>query len=520
MSTPWPRIFVLACALTVSCSLGASARAATRAPSIRDVITVAEGRLLGGPGEDPALTVFKGIPFAAPPVGPLRWQPPQPAQPWTGVRKADTFGPSAMQEDRRSYGPWTEEYMFGNAMSEDCLTLNIWTPAKTADERRAVFVYIHGGAYYGGSGEIKVYDGEGLAKKGVVVVTINYRVGVFGFLAHPELTAESPHRASGNYGLMDQIAALRWVRRNIAAFGGDPERVTIGGQSAGAGSVHHLLVSPEARGLFHRAIAQSGPWRRSANSPTLTQAEAEGQKFSRAIGAGSLGELRALSAAELLARYLKNNTPTRPIVDGWIVPDQVTAVHERGEQIDVPLLTGWTADEGSFMSGYGVATAADIAAQAERHFGARAAEALALYPMTSDADAGEVAKQFARDTTRADLLGWTNLRARTGRAKDWGYSFDRAIPWPQHPEYQAFHSGDLPYTFNNLRQLDRPWTEIDRRLADLVSTYWVNFIERGDPNGPGLPPWPDDNQQLMRFADGSGAESVLSAAKQKLLLGE
>ncbi|HWA85919.1 MAG TPA: carboxylesterase family protein, partial [Opitutus sp.] len=380
---------------------------------------IAQGDLIGAAGHDPAITVFKGIPYAAPPTGALRWRPPAPPLPWSGVRRADTFGPSAMQADVRSFGPWTGEYMFRNNVSEDCLTLNVWTPARNSGERHAVFVWIHGGAYFSGSGEVLLYDGEGLAQKGVVVVTINYRLGVFGFLAHPGLTAESPHHASGNYGLMDQIAALRWVRENIAAFGGDPHRITVGGQSAGADAVLHLLVSPEARGLFDRAIAQSGPWRHSANDPTLAEAEAEGAKFAAAIGAPSLAELRALPAAELLARYQAHEFRFRPDVDGWVVPDQITALETRGQGLEVPLLTGWVADESSAQPGYGVTTVAAFAADARKAYGDRAPEFLALYPATTAAAAGEAQKQSRRDAARADLFWWLNLRAKTGNAKSW-----------------------------------------------------------------------------------------------------
>lgn len=485
---------------------------------LRGIVRVAEGQLTGVAGNDPAITVFKGIPFAAPPVGALRWQPPQPPATWVGVRPADTFGLSAIQADQRSYGPWTEEYMFRNQTSEDCLTLNVWTPAQRANDRRPVFVYIHGGAYNSGSGEVLLYDGEGLAKKGIVVVTFNYRLGVFGFFSHPELTAESPRQASGNYGLMDQLAALRWVKQNIAAFGGDPERITVGGQSAGAGSLHHLLASPEARGLFHRAIAQSGPWRHTASSLSRSDAEQSGLAFATALGAPSLAALRALPAAELFARARAQSLSARPVVDGWIVPDQVTAIHQRGQQMDVPLLTGWTADENSASSNYGVSTVAAFDAEVKRLFGDRAAAVRALYPVTTDADAGEAQKQLARDTARAELYWWTTLRAKTGRAKDWTYFFDRAIPWPEHPAYQAFHSGELPYTFNNLRLMQRPWKAVDHALAEQTSNYWVNFITRGDPNGPGLPPWPENNDQLMRLGAASRAEPVLSPEKLDLLL--
>lgn len=484
------------------------------------VVNAAEGRLSGIAGADHSITVFKGIPFAAPPVGALRWQPPQPATPWQGVRKADTFGASAMQADQRSFGPWTEEYMFRNEASEDCLYLNVWTPAKSRAEKLPVFVYIYGGAYNSGSGEVLLYDGEGLAKKGVIVVTFNYRLNVFGFLAHPELTAESPYSASGNYGLMDQIAALKWVQKNIAAFGGDPGRVTIGGQSAGAGALHHLSVSPETRGLFHGAIAQSGPWRHTGTRQTLAEAEEQGTKFAAAIDARSLAELRALSAAELLARYQTKEFRFRPIVDGWLVPDQVTTIHEQGKQNDVPLLTGWTADEGSSSRTYGKSTIAEFAAQATKDFGDRASEFLALYPATTDAQAGETQKQRARDSARAELFWYTTLRAKTGESKDWTYYFDRAIPWPEHPEYQAFHSGELPYTFNNLRLMDRPWEDVDHRLADQVSSYWANFIKTGNPNGPGLPAWPDQKDQLMRLGSELKPEPVSSLEKRRLFLSE
>lgn len=483
------------------------------------VVTVTQGRLSGVAGSRPGITVYRGIPFAAAPVGDLRWRPPQSPPAWKGMRRADGFCASCVQEIRRSYLPWTEEYMFRNDVSEDCLALNIWTPARTSADKLPVFVYIHGGAYFSGSGEVLLYDGEGLAAKGVIVVTINYRLGIFGFLAHPELTAESPHQSSGNYALLDMIAALHWVQDNIAAFGGDPARVTIGGQSAGAGAVHHLISSPLARGLFHGAIAQSGPWRHDARSMRLAEAETQGADFAQAIGAPSLAGLRALSADELFKAYQRQQSFFRPIVDGWVVPDQVTAVHERGGQIDVPLLTGWTADERSSRADYGRATRAELLAHLTSDLGPKAAAFLALYPVSNDSEAAAAQIRGWRDLDRAELAWWTALRARHGQARDWTYYFDRAIPWPEHPEYGAFHSGDLPYSFNNLDLMPRPWEPLDRRLADLTSEYWANFIKRGDPNGPGLPPWPDDNAVLMRLGRDSAAEPVLSQDKLELFLG-
>ncbi|MEO6005053.1 MAG: carboxylesterase family protein [Opitutus sp.] len=517
MPLPHPvglRRFFLGLALVV-CASSLSAAA-----PVLPVATVNEGQLQGVAGVDPSITVFKGIPYAAAPVSPLRWQPPQPPHAWQGVRTANTFGASPMQANQRSFGPWTEEYMFRNDVSEDCLFLNVWTPAKHLTDRLPVFVYIPGGAYSSGSGEVLLYDGEGLAKKGIIVVTINYRVGVFGFLAHPALTAESTHHASGNYGLMDQIAALRWVKNNIAALGGDPARITVCGQSAGAGSVHYLTISPEARDLFQRAIAQSGPGRHNDTAPSLAAAEEQGRKFTSAISGASLAELRALPAAELFTRYQASAIRFRPNVDGWIVPDQVKTVYERGQQIDVPLLTGWTADEGSAQNGYGISTVAEFAARATKDFGDRAPDFLALYPASSDAEAGAASKQRLRDGARAELYWWTNLRAKKGHAKDWAYFFDRAIPWPEHPEYQAFHSGELPYSFNNLHLMQRPWEEVDRRLADQMSSYWANFIATGNPNGPGLPHWPEESDQLLRLATEIRAEPVLSQDKLKFFLSD
>jgi len=488
---------------------------ATAAPLGPEVaVTTASGRVTGIAGTNPAITVYRGIPFAAAPVGDLRWRPPQPAAAWDGVRVADAYCASCVQELRRSYLPWTEEFMLRNDVAEDCLALNIWTPAHATEEKFPVFVFIHGGAYFSGSGEVSLYDGEGLASKGVIVVTPNYRLGVFGFLAHPQLTAESPARASGNYGLMDQIAALRWVQENIAAFGGDPARVTIGGQSAGAGSVHLLTTSPQARGLFQRMIVQSGPWRHDATTPDLATGEKLGADFAAAIGAPSLAELRALPAAELLARYQAHEFRFRPVVDGWVVPDDVTAILRLGKQIDVPALTGWTADEGSSNRNYGRSTVAEFEAQARRLYGENADEFLAFHPVATDEAAGIASVASARDRNRAELDWWITLRARTGSAPTFGYVLSHPIPWPAHPEYGAFHSGELPYMFNNLARMNRPWDDLDRRLADLMSDYWVNFIQHGDPNGAGLPVWPATGDDLMQFDVATQAEKILPAARR------
>ena len=478
--------------------------AATVSPG--EPLRVESGLVAGVASDTTGVTVYRGIPFAAAPVGDLRWKPPVPREPWEGVLQADTYCKSCMQELRRSYLPWTEEYMLRNDVDEDCLAVNIWTPAKSSDEKLPVLVWIHGGAYFSGSGEVELYDGEGLAKKGMIVVTINYRLGVFGFLAHPELTAESPEGSSGNYALLDQIAALKWVKRNIAPFGGDPERITVGGQSAGAGAVHFLTASPQARGTFDRAIAQSGPWRTGSNTPDLAAGEKLGRDFAEAIGAPSLTELRALSADELYARYAAHEYRFRPIVDGWVVPDQVEAVFARGEQVDVPMLMGWTADEASSRAGYGESSVAEFAQRAQEMHGDAAAAFLALYPAKTDAEAGGQLKRSIRHRNLAFLRAWAKAR---GPTPDYGYLFERAIPWPEYPQYGAFHSAEMPYMFNNLRLMDRPWTEVDHRVAEEMSNYWVNFVATGNPNGPGLPRWPASDDRIMRFGEQTSADWIL-----------
>lgn len=447
-------------------------------------VKIANGALEGILDKSSGMRSFKGIPFAEPPVGDLRWKPPQPVKNWQGVRKAGKFSDSCMQTLTRSRNPWTKEFMVQNEASEDCLCLNVWTGAKAASEKRPALVWIHGGAFYEGSGEVLAYDGEELAKKGLVVVTINYRLGIFGFFTHPELTKESPNHASGNYGLLDCIAALQWVQKNIAAFGGDPNRVTIVGQSAGAMAVHALTASPSAKGLFHRAIAESGSSvaRRTRN---LSDSEKEGVKWAETKGATSLRELRAKPAAELMggARF-------GPVVDGWFLPADTATIFAQGKQNDVPTMTGLTADEGSSSPTYGKLKPDEFAKQAQQRFGAQAEAFLKLYPSNDQTQSGLSQKQSARDQGLVSMYLWAAERAKTGKAKAYTYYFTRGIPWPEHPEFAAFHTGDVPYFFANLKHLNRPWETVDRKLSETASGYWVNFAKTGDPNGKGLPNWP------------------------------
>ncbi|HEY3285406.1 MAG TPA: carboxylesterase family protein, partial [Armatimonadota bacterium] len=407
----------------------------------------------------------------------------------------------AIQADTGAIGPWTKEFIFGNETSEDCLYLNVWTAAKASSERRPVLVFIHGGAFTGGSGEVAVYDGEELAKKGLVVVTINYRLGVLGFLAHPELTKESPHHSSGNYGLLDQLAALKWVQRNIGAFGGDAKRVTIAGQSAGAASVHYLIASPLARGLFHRAIAESGSSPHSGDARPREDAERDGARLAESKGARSLAELRAQPARELVSG---GTFRFGPVVDGWFLPAGGPAILAQGKQNDVPTLTGVNADEGSASPTYGRASLEEYQKRVRDRFGEQSEEFLRLYPARSDAEAAQAEKESARHEDLVSQALWAEDRAKTAKTRTFLYYFDRVIPWPRHPEYQAFHTSEVPYVFRNLKMLDRPWEPADWKTADLVSSYWVHFATKGDPNGPGLPEWPAFNPgapKVMRLDD-------------------
>jgi para-nitrobenzyl esterase len=489
------------------------------AGSLREPVRVQEGLLSGVPGGDPAVTVFKGVPFAAPPIGDLRWQPPRPPAAWEGILKADHFSANCMQRMRDSLGPWTSEYQPHGEVSEDCLYLNVSTTAASVDEKRPVLFYIHGGAFTDGSGNVPVYDGEGLARKGLVVVTVNYRVGLLGFFTHPELTKESAHHASGNYGLLDQVAALRWVQANIAAFGGDPTRVTIAGQSAGAASVHYLTASPLAKGLFARAIAESGSRLHQGPGKALREAEPDGVRFAESRKARSLSELRALPADTLIPPA-SDGFPFRPVVDGWFLPRDVDEVFASGEQNDVPTLTGMTADEGSFGEDYGRLPAEKLRSQVQERAGALADALLRLYPASTDEEAAASQKASARDVALVSMDLWARERSRTARTAVFTYLFTHAQPGPTRDRYEVFHSSELPYVFDNLDRSDRPWTDADRRIAEVLSGYWVSFVATGDPNGEGRPKWPAfdaGSATTMELGDRMGPRPIVDPPKLELL---
>jgi para-nitrobenzyl esterase len=479
----------------------ATATMTVQTATVRQVKT--EGGVVSGvPGRDPSISVYKGIPYAAPPVGKGRWAAPGPVVPWTGVRAGDTFGASCIQVMVEDVMPVTKEFMAFGDVSEDCLFLNVWTPAKSASEKRPVFVYLHGGGFTGGSGQVPVYDGEGLAKKGLVAITINYRLGVLGFLAHPELSRESGHNASGNYGLRDQVAALAWVRRNIAAFGGDPNRVTVAGQSAGGMSVHALIGSPLANGLFQRAVVESGGSSlgggMTMGSRGLADAEAAGVKFAESKGAKSLAELRAMTWQKI-TEPVPAPAGTRgpagggmrfsPIVDGYFSPLSNRDAVQQGKFNDVPILTGVNLGELAGMTPQPPPTAEVFRSQAERRYGAMAAEFLRLYPAANDEQARVAHERSSRDSSLVSLYLWARERAKTSKTPAFIYLWDHAIAGPDAARYGAFHTAEVPYVLNTLDRSPRPFVDADHKIAAMASSYWANFAASGDPNGQGLPRW-------------------------------
>jgi para-nitrobenzyl esterase len=458
-----------------------------------DVVQTDAGAVSGIISADAGIHIFKGIPFAAPPVGALRWKAPQPVTHWSGTKKCDTFSASPMQSSPAPFSMWTEEFLIPKEpIREDCLYLNVWTGASSSKEKRAVLVWIYGGGFVSGGTAVPIYDGEAMAKKGIVFVSVNYRVGIFGFFAHPELTKESPNHASGNYGLMDQVAALQWVKKNIAAFGGDPDNVTIAGQSAGSMSVNCLVASPIAKGLFNKAIAESGASIVSSplrGSTTLQQAEQEGVKTVNALHANSIAELRNIPASELL----KSQGFRSPIVDGYVLPDALSNIYKNKKENDVELLTGWNENEGLMFGG--IQSAEAYTKQMQQQYGNNAAKLLQYYPATNDS----IAKISQLNLSRDMIFGvqnftWANIESNHHK-NVYVYRFTRKVPATgEYVKYGAFHTGEVPYAYNNLKFVNRPWKEVDYSLAETMSSYWVNFVKTGNPNGNNLPEWKQYDQ--------------------------
>ena len=441
--------------------------------------------------------VFAGIPYALPPVGELRWREPQPMTNWDGIRPADHFGDRPMQPTL-----WKDMIFRSAHMSEDCLYLNVWTPATGTN--LPVLVYFHGGGLVAGDGSEPRYDGSAFARQGIVVVTVNYRLGIFGFFAHPELTKESLHHASGNYGYLDQNAALRWVQANIPAFGGDPGKVTIGGQSAGAFSVSLQMVSPLSRGLFRGAIAQSGSHLGQKSTPTLAEVEQSWVKFATNLGAPTLKELRRIPADRLLeASRNYKGTDTQTLIDGYFLTEEPQEVFFTGRQADVPLLAGWTTAEVDYHSllGNEEPTSENFQAKVRELYGNQADRVLKLYPSANVAEARQSATDLASDRFLA-YRTWKLIDEmwKSGGQPVYRYLWaqipprakDVPDPAPGTPPPQgAAHSSELPYVFGALDRITAiQWAPADYQASEVIHDYFANFIRTGDPNGEGLPRWP------------------------------
>ena len=486
--------------------------------------TVAQGKLEGVALEK--ADAYLGVPFAQPPVGALRWKAPVAAKKWSGVRKADKFSASCMQVLNPAEGrdPWTPEYLIPPGTSEDCLYLNVWTPHEAQRKKLPVLLWIHGGGNTEGSGSIPIYNGANLAGNGgIVVVTINYRLDVFGFLAHPELTKEGAG-ASGNYTHEDIVQSLKWVKANIAAFGGDPDQVTIAGQSAGAGNVHTLMGIPSAKGLFVRAIAESG----SGIGPRgarLDTAEATGAAFAKQAGAKSLADLRKMPADAVLqaaAQFRKANPGQgfRAVIGGSLVPkDPTQAELEAGAFNDTPVLTGFNWDEGSgFEDAYGTWSAAEIQKRLDA-FGSQTAAARAIYAPGGEFVPSELGKTLARDRGMAYTYAWAKRRSAASRNPIYIYQYMHAEPGPKQARYGSFHTNEVPYVFQNLDAPGRNFGPVDQQVSKTLSGYWLNFIKTGNPNGPGLVNWPafdNTSESAARLGPNVTVSRVLPVEKRDL----
>ena len=469
------------------------------AQSAGATVTVEGGQLAGAPsalGEE--VMAFRGVPFAAPPVGELRWRPPQPAAAWDGVRDATEAEPACIQNEIPA-----EVQTFYNAgvdrMSEDCLYLNVWTAAE-ADDSAPVMVWIHGGGLAIGNSADITYDGTRLAQRGVVLVTINYRLAALGYLAHPLLSGESEHGASGNYGTLDQVAALGWIQRNIAAFGGDPSRVLIFGESAGSWSVNHMMATPLARGLFHAAIGESGgSFGSMGRAQGKADIEAAGESFVEALlGDGvtpSLEAMRGASADEILA-VAPELVVSAAAVDGWVFPDTVYNIFAAGEQHDVPVIVGSNADEMSILGGTaGAETLEQFRETTRAQYGEHADAFLETFPASTDEEAQQAFVAGGTDATFGwEMRTWARLM-ETVSSPAYLYFFSRIPPAPDAELYGAYHTAEIPYVFDNFGvsphpYANRDYTDTDRLLSDILASYWVNMAATGNPNSEGLPEWP------------------------------
>jgi para-nitrobenzyl esterase len=480
------------------------------------VVKTDQGKVQGKMSADGQARDFLGIPYAAPPVGPLRWKPPQPAAKWQGVRKASSFGSRCFQQEH------FDDMVFRDpGESEDCLTLNVWIPAAKPKGKLPVMVWIFGGGFAGGGTSEPRQDGEHLTRKGVVVVSMNYRLGIFGFFATHELAAEDPHHAAGNYGLLDELAAIQWVRRNIGRFGGDPDNVTIFGESAGSFAVSAQMASPLAKGLFAHAIGESGGAfaSRELNFPPLEQFAKQTEDYLHSVlSDGSLAALRAASSTQIL-KLATQEAPGKPRfgpdIDGYFLPENIPAIYAAGKQAHVPLIAGWNQDEGTgnVVKAPEKGTMEGLRATAVKEFGPRAEDFLKVYHANDDVEALRAAEDFAGDNFLVySTWAWLEAQVKTGGSPVYRYLF--ALPSPGDPFHPvsagAFHSDEIEYVFGNLdSRKGAAFRPEDYKLSELIQTFWTNFAKSGDPNGAGAPHWPAydaaGNWQVMRLSPDPGA---------------
>ncbi|KAA9352922.1 carboxylesterase/lipase family protein [Larkinella humicola] len=536
------KTFLILTVLTIQVAEMANAQLNKTTPQAKTANGVVEGVT-----EPTGIRAFKGIPFAQPPVGELRWKEPQPVKNWQGVRKTTQFGPRAMQ--RAVFG---DMGFRSNGMSEDCLYLNVWTPAKSDKEKLPVLVYFYGGGFIAGDGSEGRYDGESMAAKGMVALTVNYRLDVFGFMAHPELTKESAHQSSGNYAYLDMAAALRWVQQNIAAFGGDPKRVTIAGESAGSIAVSGLMASPLSKGLIAGAIGESGSLLGGLPPVPLAKGEEAGAAFAKGVGAGSLAELRAMPAEKLLEATGKPGTPRfSATVDGYFFPKPPMEIFAAGEQAQVPLLAGWNSEEMNARAvlGQEKPTPEGYANAVKRLYNDRAEEVLKLYPGSTEEEVLESATALAGDRFLAySTWKWADLQSKTGGGKPvyrYYYSRPRPAMVPEMgnaapglaggvvkstdanavkvpPARGAVHSAEIEYAMGNLpKNKVYAWTPDDYKVSEVMQKYFANFVKTGNPNGSGLPNWPAINSgnsiQFMQIDVNTRLETEKNRARYLFL---
>ncbi len=500
------------------------------APTVETLNGTIEGINVSGIAE------FKGVPFAAPPLGDLRWREPQSVKSWNGIRKADKFGPRPMQ-----LNVFGDMNFRSNGMSEDCLYLNIWTPSKTFKDKLPVLVYFYGGGYIAGDGSEPRYDGENMARRGIVAITVNYRLGVFGFFSYPGLTNESLHHASGNYGLLDQAAALKWVQQNIAAFGGDPKKITIAGESAGSFSVSAQMASPLSKNIIAGAIGESGSLLGFGPTATLTEAEKAGTKFANSVDKSSLSALRAMPAEDLLNATAKMGYGSFPVnIDGYFFPKSPLEIYEKGEQAHVPLLVGWNSEEMNYhvILGNQAPTLENYTKSVEKLYNDKASEVLKVYHADNDDEVIQAATALASDRFIAfSTWKWSDLQSKTGAKPVFRYFFERPRPAmrsemgnavanlaggvskdttgakapPPAPPTGAVHSAEIEYALGNLptnRVYD--WEPEDYEVSTIMQSFFANFIKNGNPNGLGVPEWPAvDNikaVEVMHIGEKTSAE--------------